>query len=141
MVRLDVVPEKITSIERRLDELDNSITECQNQLMDHASKMNEHGTLLGQAGQFIGKKAADFTRAIERMHILEGKFQDLKTFQDNFEQIRKRLVEALGAPPEKMHAQSTLTTEQQDLKEETAIPSDAKISDTKDFHKSRMHYP
>ncbi|MFC1636801.1 hypothetical protein ACFL5Z_18395 [Planctomycetota bacterium] len=132
--------DKIQSMERRLDEFDHTIAESQDQLTGYASKLNEHDTLLGQAGQMMGEEAAGFKQAVQRIQVLEEKFQGLKVFQRTFEQTRNRILNVLGGVPVEMPSQNSLTAEQKDSKEEAVIPSEEERPDTEDFQQSRMRY-
>ena len=134
------VAEKLTSIEHQLDGLDQRIAQSHNQLKEHESKLNELDTFIGQTGQLIGKNAAGFSQAIQRFHTLEQEFQGLKAFQRSFEQIRHRILNALGATPVERPSQQTSNTEQKGLKEENVIPSEPKVPHTEDLYKSRMPY-
>ena len=133
--------DRVESIERRLDGFGDEIAGNQNRLEGHGSKLNEHDTLLAQAGQMMGKEAAGFNQAIQRIHTLEDDIQGLKAFQRTFEQTRNRILDALGAMSVEIPPPNAQTTEQKDSKEETVIPSEEKILDTEDFHKSRMRHP
>lgn len=131
--------DKIGSMEYHLDGLNHKIAEHQNQLIKLTSKLNEHDTLLAQAGQMIGKDAAGFARAIQQIHTFKEEFQNLKTFQSTFEQIRNRLLDILGAMQVKMPAQDTLASERKAFKEEALIPSEEKQTDPEDLYQSRRY--
>lgn len=132
------IAEKTAAIERQLDALGNKIAASRNLLTGHESKLNEHDTLLGQAGQMMGKNALTFTQMIQRIQALEDRDQDIKAFQSTFEQIRNRILDAFGAKQAGLPARNTLTVERKALGQETPTPSERKVADTDDFHRSRL---
>ena len=134
------VDDNIRSIERRMDEFDHKIAENQNQLTGYESKLKEYDTLLGQAGQMMGKEASGLKQAIQRIRTLEEEFQDLKAFQRTFEQIRNRILNALGATLAGTHLRNPPSPEQKVFREEAVSPSELAKTDLEDLYKSRLYF-
>ena len=143
VVHLVDVDNKIQFIENRVQVLDNKIVENQNQLNGYESKFKEYDTLFGQAGQMMDKEAFDFKQTIQRIHALEGEFQNLKAFQHTFDQTRDRILDALDVTPVEMSPRKTPSPEQKVFKEEAVISTEPKKNDIEELYKSRMqyHYP
>lgn len=78
MARLDEAADKIATIEPRLNNLEHQIssfTECAKKI---ASILKEYDAQLGEAGQMMGKEATAFNRAVQLIHNVEEKFQNLQ---------------------------------------------------------------
>jgi hypothetical protein len=140
LTKLLTAVDKIGSIECQLDGFDQKIAENQRQLTGHVSKLNEHDHVLTQVNQMIGKDTGGLAHAIQEIRRCKEEVQNLRTFQCTFEQIRDRILDALGAMSVNMSPRNTPSPEQKVFKEEAVITTEPRKNDLEELHQSRMHY-
>ncbi|MFC1635788.1 hypothetical protein ACFL5Z_13195 [Planctomycetota bacterium] len=78
MVRLDEAADKIAAIEPRLNNLEHQTSSFAEGAKKIASILKECDTQLGETGQMMGKEATAFNRAVQLIHNVEEKFQNLQ---------------------------------------------------------------